>query len=65
MSKKRYDLYSRKYDRCGKDYVGRGKQFCSRKCSANIYTTIQERFWSKVNIKDLFDCWEWTGGYFW
>lgn len=23
--------------------------------------SIQERFWSKVNITDLFSCWEWTG----
>jgi hypothetical protein len=52
-------IYSRMCDRCGKTYTGHGKQFCSTNCANSDYKTVQERFWSKVNIKSENECWEW------
>ena len=54
-------IYSRICNCCGKNYTGYGEKFCSYKCSNTSNKTNAQRFWSKVNITDLFDCWEWTG----
>lgn len=54
-------IQTRKCNYCGKEYTGQGKQFCSLHCSSMSLLTIEERFWSKVNITDLLSCWEWTG----
>lgn len=32
-----------------------------RKMAKSHIKPIRQRFWKKVNIKDLFDCWEWLG----
>jgi hypothetical protein len=57
-------LYRRNCDNFGKYYEGRGKNFCSHDCKNKYLGSIKKqdvrkRFWSKVDIKDLFDCWEW------
>lgn len=60
MSKKRYDLHSRNCDYCGKHYIGRGQYFCSNKCRRNSeIKDIHTEFLERVNIPDLFSCWEW------
>ena len=40
---------------------GRRHRYCSRSCGrrAQPQTPVAERFWSKVDIRGLFDCWEW------
>jgi len=54
-------IYSRSCDYCGKFYAGCGKYFCSNTCRHNADTqNLETRFWSKVEIKDFFDCWNWT-----
>jgi hypothetical protein len=54
-------LYSRTCDHCGKSYVGRGEKYCSIPCCNKAHTkNLNSRFWSKVNITDLFDCWNWN-----
>ena len=48
-------------DRCGKEYTGFGKKFCSISCSSKSFLSIKERFWLKVRVEGLFNCWEWIG----
>lgn len=73
MPKPEYIRYKRNCDNCHCYYEGTGPRFCSRRCSniwrgKNPKKPIAYRFWSKVNIPDLFSCWNWTaakdlGGY--
>jgi hypothetical protein len=48
---------------CGKDFEGQNAVFCSMACYSKKRpcSPERERFWSKVDIKGLFDCWEWKG----
>jgi len=43
---------------CGKYYEGKNRQFCSLDCYKGFRTG---RFWQKVEIKSLVDCWTWLG----
>ena len=59
-------IYKRNCDQCSEPYGGYGPRFCSTEC---WYTWVKEqppeplasRFWAKVEIKGLLDCWLWTG----
>jgi hypothetical protein len=49
-------------DYCGKEYIGLGPLYCSVACAnkKNRLQDVKQRFWSKVDITNLFDCWNWT-----
>jgi len=57
-------ILSRNCDYCGKHYIGQGKHYCSKKCADQSchksHSDSITRFWSHVEINDLFDCWNWT-----
>jgi len=60
LKERKMSIYKRYCDYCGEHYEGRGRQFCSRQCSARARGGDPKmRFWNHVQIMDLLGCWAW------
>lgn len=56
-------IYNRICNQCNKPYTGQGSRFCSIPCFQQWFKEqkpLEKRFWSKVQITDLFSCWTWV-----